>query len=414
MSAIKNSLRLLWLCIWALIVPAGVTLASSPPEIEEAFPQLDMDKSLFASAKFSPQAKIFYSLYNHKPEGVAIAYKLDPNKRYLVSVVGQSYIIKPLLAIRINGTRDRILKAPSGEIFLNVFNTSEATLFFRIHPNFKYGLKSIHFFECPQCVDQEEMIQLIKKEKPQLGNLLKRDHLLAAQSILDWTANATPIALSKLLHDKTNNLHQMSPEEIYNLFNLKLAAVYCGGASLFLNKVLTLFGFNSSILDFGDTNDSLTHTTVVIAKHSGDHWKYYIFDPTFNFTFQNPDTGYFLTFNELLNVPPSRIKDKIKINQRSLRKRKFLVLKEDAKICPAARKTTHDYLTCSISDYTLKRYFDQVNPQYVKNGYSKNLSGFLQLLRKRVYSDVGFSNQSSKEKFKGILKAHKIPLGYGS
>ena len=405
---------MLWLCFWLLLVPVCTTWASSPSEIKEAFPQLELDKSLFTSAEPSSQVEILQSRYNHKPQAVGFTYKLDPNKRYLVSVTGQSHMIKPLMAIRINGTRDRILKAPGGKIFLNVFNTSEVTLFFRIHPNFKYSLKSIHFHECPQCLDRKEMIQLIKKEKPQLENLLKRDHLLAAESILDWTANATPFALSKVLIDKTNNLYRIAPEEIYNLFNLKLAAVYCGGASLFLNKVLALFGFNSSILDFGDTKDFLTHTTVVVAKHSGDHWKYYIFDPTFNVTFQNPDTGYFLTFNELLNVSPTHIKDKIKINQRSLHKRKFLALKEDIKMCPVVRETTSDYLTCNISDYTLKRYFDQVNPQYVKNGYSKNLSGFLQLLRKRVYSDVGFSNQSSKERFKSILKAHKIPLGYGS
>ena len=204
----------------------------------------------------------------------------------------------------------------------------------------------------------------------------------------------------------------MAPEEIYNLFNLKLAAVYCGGASLFLNKVLALFGFNSSILDFGDTKDFLTHTTVVVAKHSGDHWKYYIFDPTFNFTFQNPDTGYFLTFNELLNVPPAHIKDKIKINQRPLHKRKFLALKEDTKMCPAAREVTPDYLTCNISDYSLKRYFDQVNPQYVKNGYSRNLSGFLQLLRKRIFTIGGLSKQNSRDRFMEILKTHKIPMGH--
>ncbi len=405
---------MLWLCFWLLLFPVCTTWASSPSEIKEAFPQLDLDKSLFTPAEHSSQVDIIHSQYNHKPEGVGITYNLNPNKRYLVSVAGQYYKkMRPILGVRINGAPDRILPAPYGEIFLNVFNTSKVTLFLHIHPKIKYRLNSIQFHECPQCVDQKEMVQLIQKEKPQLKNLLKHDHLLAAQSLLDWTANATPIALSKLLHDKTENLNPMPPEEIYNLFNLNLAAVYCGGASLFLNKVLALFNINSFTLDFGDTNNFLTHTTIVVTKHSGDHWKYYIFDPTFNFTFQNPTSGYFLTFSELLDVPPTDIKDKIKINQWSLRKRKFLALKEDAKLCPAAKETTSDYLTCSISNYTLQRYFDSVNPQFVKNGYSENLSGFLQLLWRRIYSIRGFSKQNSREGFMRILKTHKIPLGHG-
>ncbi len=403
---------MLWLCIWLLIVSVGAALASSPSEIKEAFPQLELDKSLFTSAEPSSQVEILQSPYNHKPQAVGFTYKLDSNKRYLVSITGQFYKIRPLLGIRINGNPDRILPAPNGEIFFNVFNASKVTFFLNIHPIIKYQLNSIQFHECPQCVDRKELIQLIQKDKPQLDILLKQDHLLAAQSILDWTANVIPIALSKPFHDKTDNLNRMAPEEIYNLFNLNLAAVYCGGSSLFLNKVLALFGINSFTLDFGDISNFLTHTTVVVTKHSGDHWKYYIFDPTFNFTFQNPNSGYFLTFSELMDIPPTNIKGKIKINQRSLHKRRFLALKEDAKLCHAVKETTPDYLICSISDYTLKRYFDQVNPQYVKNGYSRNLSGFLQLLRKRIFTIGGLSKQNSRDRFMEILKTHKIPMGH--
>jgi hypothetical protein len=235
---------------------------------------------------------------------------------------------------------------------------------------------------------------------------------LAAQSILDWTANVTPIALSKTFLDKTENLNRMAPEEIYNLFNLNLAAVYCSGASLFLNKILALFDIDSFTLDFGETNNFLTHTTVVVAKRYGSNWKYYIFDPTFNITFQNPNSGYYLTFSELLDLPLTNINDKIKINQRSLHKRKFLALREDAKLCHKVEKTTQDYLSCSVSDYTLKRYFTNVNPLYVKNGYSRNLSGFLQLLRKRIFTIGGLSKQNSRDRFMELLKTHKIPIGH--
>ncbi|MCH7499856.1 MAG: hypothetical protein IH886_07575 [Nitrospinae bacterium] len=414
MGTIKNSLCFLSLCAWFLIVSFCSALASSPSEIKEAFPQLEIGKSLFTSGELSSQVKIIQSPYNHKPEGVGITYKLDPNKRYLVSITGQVYKIRPQLIIQIVGAPDRILPAPNGEIFINVFNTPEVTLFLNIHPKIKYQLNSIQYHECPQCVDRKELIHLIQKEKPQLEILLKQDLLLASESILDWTANVTPFALSKPFLAKTNNLNRMTPEEIYNLFNLNLAAVYCGGSSLFLNKVLALFGINSFTLDFGDVNDFLTHTTVVVANRSSGHWKYYIFDPTFNFTFQNSNSGYFLTFSELLDLPPTNIKHKIKINQRSLHKRKFLALREDAKLCQKVKETTQSYLSCSVFDYTLKRYFFNVNPLYVKNGYSRNLSGFLQLLRKKIFTIGGLSKQNSRNRFMEILKTHEIPIGYGS
>ena len=66
-----------------------------------------------------------------------------------------------------------------------------------------------------QCINQKELTQLIHKEKPQLETLLQRDPLIATQSILDWTANVTPIALSKQFFDKTKNINRMAAEEIY-------------------------------------------------------------------------------------------------------------------------------------------------------------------------------------------------------
>jgi hypothetical protein len=411
MGTIKISLGL---CVWLWVVSVSATLASSLPEIKEAFPHLELDKNLFTSAEPPSQVKIIQSPYNHKPEGIGLTYKLDPNKRYLVSITGQFYKIRPLLGIRVAGTPDRILPAPNGKIFYNVFNTSKVTLFLNIHPKIKYQLNSIQFHECPQCVDQKELTQLIQKDKPQLDILLKRDHLLAAQSLLDWTANRTPFALSREFHDKTENLNRMAPEEIFNLFSLNLAGVYCGGSSLFLNKILTLFGIDSFAVDFGDVNDLLTHTTVIVAKHSGNRWNYYIFDPTFNVTFHNPANGQFLTFDEILNLPLTNIEKKIRIRQRSLHKRKFLTLRKDEKRCPKIKKSTKEYLVCSIPGYTLQSYFDFNNPMYVKNGYSKNLSGFFQLLRNRIFVIGSISKPGSRDQFMKILKTHEIPLGHGS
>ena len=123
MSIIKYSLCFLWLCVWLLIISVSRAFASSPSEIKEVFPQLEIDKSIFTTAELHSQVKIFRSRYSNRPEGVEITYKLDLNKRYLISISGQSYKIKPVLGIRINGTPDRIFRAPNGEIFLNAFNT---------------------------------------------------------------------------------------------------------------------------------------------------------------------------------------------------------------------------------------------------------------------------------------------------
>jgi hypothetical protein len=410
----KNSLCLLCLCFWILFVSVCATWASSPSEIKKAFPFLELNNSLFISAEHPSQIKIIRSQYNDKPKGVGISFKLDPDKRYFVSVVGQIEIIRPLLGIRIVGTPDRIIAAPNGEIFFNVFNTPQVTLFLNIDPKIKYQLNSIQFIECPQCIDQKELIQLIHKEKPQLETHLNRDPLIAAQTILDWTANVTPFALSKPFHDKTENINRMSAQEIYNLFNMKQSGVYCGGASLFLNKVLTLFEVDSFILDFGDNRNLMTHTTVVIASRSSEYWKYYIFDPTFNITFQNPNNDYFITFSEILELPLTNIKNKITTNQQSLHKRKFIGAKEDAKLCTTIEEITPSYISCKISNYTLRRFFHLMNPTYVKNGYSKNLPGFFQLLHNRVFSVGGVSKTESKDRFIEILKTHKIPLGNSS
>ncbi|MDH3257327.1 MAG: hypothetical protein OEM27_06900 [Nitrospinota bacterium] len=416
----KKSLCLLNLCVWLGFISVCSVMASSPSEIKQIFPKLKVDQSIFNSPGPSSQVKIIPSQYHDQPEGVGITYQLDPDKRYLMSITGQSYGIKPVLGIRIVGTPDRKLAAPNGEIFINIFNTREVILFLNIHPKMKYHLSSIQFRECPQCVNQKELIQRIQKENPQLEVLLKRDPLLASQLILDWAANVTPIALSKPLRDKTDNLNRMSSEEIYNLFNSNLAAVYCGGSSVFLNKVFALFGIYSFAVDFGDIKNSLTHVTVMVAKPSSGSFNYYVFDPLFNFTFQNPENSNFMTFSELLDLPPTGIEDKIKINQQSLHKRKFLALKKDLKKCHTVKETTQDSFSCSIPDYSLKRHLDKISPVYAKNGYTRNLSGFLQLLRNRIFSIRNFSKKSIPNlsehniriQFMNLLKTHKIPLGY--
>ena len=415
MNTIKISLCLLVLYVWLLFASVGAVLASSISEIKEAFPHLELGKSLFTSAESPSQANIIQSPYNHKPERVELTYTLNPTKRYMVSISGHFYRTRPLLGIQIAGTADRILPAPDGRVFYNIFNTSKATLFLNIHPQIKYQLNSIQFHECPQCVDQKEFVQLIRKDKPQLDTLLKKDPLLAAESILDWTANATPFALSKEFHDdKTENFNRMAPEEIHNLFSLNLAAVYCGGSSLYLNKVLALFDIDSLTVDFGDANDRITHTTVMVNRVSGNHWKHYIFDPTFNVTFHNSTNSQFLSLNEILNLPPANIEKKIKVHQRSLEKRTFLTLKKDEKRCPRVEKSTKEYLICSIRDYTLQSYFDSNNPLYIKNGYSKNLSGFFQLFRNRVFVIGGSSKPDSRNHLMKLLKTHKIPLRHNS
>ena len=401
-------------CLWILFASIDIATASSLLEIKETFPRLELNNELLNPPESSPQVKIISSSYSNKPQGIGLTYELDPKKRYLVAITGQFYTIRPLLGIRISGTPDRIIPAPDGRIFLNIFNTQKVTLFLNIQPQIKYHLKSVQFLNCPQCIDQEELINLIRKNKPQLDNLLKRDTLLAAHSLLDWTANATPFALSPSFHDKTKNFNRMAAEEIYNLFRLNHAAVYCGGSSLFLNKIFALFGINSITVDFGDTSGFLTHTTVLVTKYFKNRWEYYIFDPTFNATFHNPETGHILTIQEILDLPPANIENKIKINQRLLHKREFLTLKKDAHLCPKIKKTKRDYLICSINNYTLQRYFDLNNTQFTKNGYSKNLSGFFQLFRNRIFTIGGFSKPNSKNALIKLFKDHKIPLGYAS
>ena len=106
-------------------------------------------------------------------------------------------------------------------------------------------------------------------------------------------------------------LKASAAEIYYDQFLPNKGAVYCSGLALFYDQLLEMFEYDSFHIDFGDTRDGLTHTTVIVPVWEGTAWKHYILDPTFNATFHDQASGRQLDFFELIDALDSQAMDNV-------------------------------------------------------------------------------------------------------
>jgi hypothetical protein len=173
---------------------------------------------------------------------------------------------------------------------------------------FSYEIRSISLEEYSNPQDDASLKEEILRCKPGLIEMLEKDRLQAIAEISDWVSNTVDWGNT---NREAGYFHNNPAHIIYYDRILKdRGGDTCGGFSIFLKKVLKIFGIDSFEINFGIREYGLTHVVVIVPIKEGKHYDFYIIDPFFNGYFTNNENR-FISFKYLIDTyraDPTRIK----------------------------------------------------------------------------------------------------------
>jgi hypothetical protein len=258
-----------------------------------------------------------------------------------------------------------------------------------------------------QGVSNATLRRHILQTVPGLAQALRTNRLQAVQLLLDWTSNTANSALDRSLLITSPG----STARWYYNFNLpNKGGSYCSGIAWFFGGILSLFDISFLNVGFGDLRGNLTHSTIVVPTWDGTAWQYYIFDPTFNCTFNDSETGKLLTFFDLIDYLASGRVNDISVTSGSLDNRNFLAISSQTNQNLVLKSNVNGLFTYTYPGYGLQAYFETYAAVFTADGYSTGLTGFIELMKNRVFSVVP-STTSSAQDFINLLSAYGIPYG---
>ncbi|NEQ64618.1 MAG: hypothetical protein F6K21_03760 [Symploca sp. SIO2D2] len=381
--------------------------------------QKELVNPYFSNAQYyntpSIQAKKESLLIEGKgqPAGLFLTYKLEPNKRYRVKVTGHSQQGQTTLRVRQDENKPDYSIAPDGSTDFVLFDVEEVEFLLYSDQAFAYHLNSLQIEECPTCKTDEDLRQMLLTEIPELRESLKNNRLHAARLLLHWSSNVSDFALSSEIDKMTGRqIASMSAADIYyNIFQANAGAVYCGGLATFYDKILKLFDYNSFVVNYGDLRNDLTHVTVIVASKQSNDWNYYVFDPTFNATFHHRYTGKYATVFDIIELTQQDRLSQLVVKNDSLSKRDYTVLKNENDKCEILKFELKDWLICEQPSFGIVDYLDSWEKQYIEQGYSGGVKGFMELLTARFFSVGSSLNPDASQQFISEIKSLEIPYG---
>lgn len=346
----------------------------------------------------------------NKPAGLFFNYTINPQKRYRIIIDGHTQYGNVKLRIRNDKHKLEYWLDQDGvnEFFYDDVNQVE--FLFYSDKTFSYSLNSIIIEELPTGKTDNDLRKLLLTEIPGLKKALNNAPLDAARLIMNWVANVGDFATSNEINQITvPTVAKSSASEIYyDIFLPNKGGVYCGGYSIFLNKVLRIFNYKSFTIDFGD-KQTMTHVVVIIPQKQSKGYKYYLFDPTFNITFRHRKTGKYVPFTEIINLYKNHKTNQLLVDSMSLNQRDWLYLKKDEKHCDRLKVISPDYLICSRPDYSIKHFLDYYASTFEKNDYKAGIEGYLQLLTTHFFAITHSTNKEINNDFIGKIKSFQIP-----
>ncbi len=284
-----------------------------------------------------------------------------------------------------------------------------------MNQSFAYELNSIEIEECSTCKTDEDLRQMLLTEIPELRESLQNDPLHAARLLLNWASNVGDFAgSSEIIKITDPGFSKKSVSQMYyDIFDTNNGGVYCGGMSVFFDKLLKLFDYDSFTINFGTKQNDLTHVTVIVSQKESDGWRYYIFDPTFNATFRSQTTNQYLTVSEMINFLKTNQTNQISVESLPLKQRDFLMIKESKQNCEVLKfELEHrDWIVCARPNYSIYTYLNSWDNTFIKNGYSTGLTGFLELLTTRIFSAGSSLNPEASQQFISEMKSLGIAYG---
>jgi len=215
--------------------------------------------------------------------GVMFRTKLASNQLHRLVLRGDSRSAAlPGLRLRQDGSAYvwQAIGREGGDVVLPRGSQLEV-LFYNDVP-YVFDLREIRVEPCPQCLTPDAFKALVASEA---GVANGDGGVVLARKLRNWVANAVVFALDPATVDRTTYAVATQPaHQIYvDYFRPAGGGVSCGGAAVFLQKVLSLFGVPSFTLGIGYDGTLLTHVTTVVVDTParGDSRRFYVFDPTF-------------------------------------------------------------------------------------------------------------------------------------
>lgn len=363
------------------------------------------------------------------PAGWIIAYALDPTRTYRLRIGGSAVEGAATLRLSVGGRGPTYGPAPNRETEVTVFDAEAVEVLLYGGSQFRYRLDEVNLSECPSCPTDADLRALILAERPDLGELLDRERLMAAERLLDWAANAADFALdSEALAEIRNAQHMPAAQLYYEFLATDRAPGYCSAAAVFFDRVARVFGLDTFTINFGDLRGDLTHVSVVLAEpgENGEGYRFHLFDPTFNTTFRHLATGDYATVFEMADSFDAGRMSEIYASSAPLGDRSWFTFRTERWNNPYSQGAADLNVILGISPrgesvfglvplsrpgYSLAEYLRLHRDPLTKYGYGADLGGFVRLFENRVFGVGASRDPQAARQFVAELERRGIPYG---
>lgn len=345
--------------------------------------------------------------------GVIFSYEFDKPNRFQLSGVSE----KGTATLRIGrpGRPLRYEQFRPGPFQFNFDGEGSVEFYLYSDFPFSYVLREIKLTPCNDCPTRDDFKARILRDVPELAAALQSDRFLAARLLLDWAARNGDWTEDKEIEEATYQLIDANNVQtiFYDIFEPNKGAAFCGGLSLFLNKIYHLFGFRSFVAGFGEIRGELTHLTVIVAEpdKAGD-WRFYMFDPWWNATFLDAQTGRYLPIFELIGRLRATGKAGMILDERSKADRDWLMPASKSQMCEVEIGRSGENIVCRVPSFSVAAFIKSVTPNWTAIGISGTVEGLFELFQRRIFSASNSNDDGALKAFLSRVATFKIPYGY--
>ena len=357
------------------------------------------------------------------PGGVIFRRSVDPDKAYRLTIDGQPIAGHTTARLTMGKAGPEWFPAPTGQQFVNLSATRTLELVVYSDTPYSYNLRSLTLDECPRCLGDAQLRDLILADVPSLKDDLRTAPLVAARELLNWVSNTVDISDSSIAAAMTAKVSAMhAGQALQDVWLADAGGTGCAGFTAFFSKVLAVFGYRAFTIDVGYAASPVTHvTTVLMAGHGADP-AFYIFDPTFNGAYVDRRSGAFASVDEVLGSPAAE-DSRYQFQTRPI-KRDYIYDKTDAAELSAMLSPLGlSPAACEVTDAGQnQRYLCKHVPydaRVVRAAWKEPLRALripadadliLTLMRHRVLS-VSATDPRSRQRFLELLARHAVPYG---
>lgn len=277
--------------------------------------------------------------------------------------------------------------------------------------SFAFRVTDLRVTRCEDCRTRSEIRTLLLGQITALGQALRIDRLAAARMLLGWAVENSDFALddSSLIDARGRDL-----PDLYNVFRRDVGGVYCGGVASFYDKILKLFGYPSFTFDFGNTTASLTHSTVIVPIRDGGHWRFYMFDPTFNLVLLDTNTGRPVSVPDAVRAALRGRYGSLEFADvpvaKSFVAKPETVAGRDDVSCRPVRPVGDGRVQCFVPDYSLALYARSNAARLRAAGYRAGELALVDLMAAGVWRLGPSTRPPAVSTFKTALRGLGIPF----